>query len=105
VVSAVLLLFPPFGSEVAALTVAVLLKVVAAVAFEVILTTKVKKLSLPDGRLGFVQLTVPLLPAEGVLHVQPPGEENETKVMPDGKGSLKVTVLALFGPALKTSMV
>ena len=76
VVSAVLLLFPSFGSEVAALTVAVLSKVVAAVAFELILTTKVKTLSLPLGRLGFVQVMVPLLPAPGSVHVQPPGAES-----------------------------
>jgi hypothetical protein len=89
---------------VAVLTVAVLAKVVAGVAFESILTTRVKKWSLPEGRFGFEQLTVPPEPAPGVLQVQPAGEESETKVIPAGKGSLKVTVLALLGPLLKTPM-
>jgi hypothetical protein len=107
VVSAVLLLFPLFGSEVALLTVAVLSKVVAAVASGLIFTTRLKTSSLPEGTLGFVQVTVKLLVLFGVWHVQAGGPEIEieTKLMPAGIGSLKLTELALLGPALVTSIV
>jgi hypothetical protein len=104
-VSAVLLLFPVFGSEVALLTVAVLSKVVVAVALGLIFTTRLKTSSLPEGTLGFVQVTVPLLPPPGLLQFQAAGAEIETKVMPAGIGSLKLTELALLGPALVTSIV
>ena len=69
-----------------------------------IATVRVKT-ALPTARLGFEQVTVPLVPTAGVVHDQPPGEESDTNVVPAGSGSERLTLAALLGPALVTVMV
>jgi hypothetical protein len=86
-------------------TFAVLTKTVPDGVSDGMLTTSVKKSSPPTAKLEFEQLTVPLVPTEGVLQLQPAGAEKDTKVIPAGKMSLKVAGLAGSGPKLFTSMV
>jgi hypothetical protein len=63
------------------------------------------KTALPNARLGFVQVTLPLAPAAGVVQVQPAGAESETNVVPAGSVSLIVTDCASLGPAFATVIV
>ena len=78
---------------------------VPCVAPGTIWTTKVKTALFVNGRLAFVQLTVPFVPTVGVVHIQPPGEDIETKVTCGGRGSVNVALVAALGPPLLTVMV
>ena len=94
---AVALLFSAFGSFSVELTVAVLSMKTPLSASEETLTTRVKTLSLLAARLGFVQVTVPFVPGEGVVHVQLSGLVSETKVVFAGSASVNVTFSILPG--------
>jgi hypothetical protein len=90
-------LLPGVGSDVAAVTVAVLLRVVppfGAVTVTVMFGADAT-LSVPR-----VQVTVP----EAWLHVHPEPAAL-TKETPAGRGSVTVSELAVLGPALVTASV
>jgi hypothetical protein len=63
-------------------------------------TTSVKPETVTPARLALLAVTVPLPPAAGVVTVQPAGAANETKVVPVGRTSVRVTCEAASGPAL-----
>jgi len=67
--------------------------------------TSVKTWPAVTARLGFVQLTVPVAPGDGVEHDQPAGDDSETKVIVPGSGSFSAALEAASGPALVTVMV
>lgn len=104
VVVAVALSKPGDGSVVAEVTVAVFEIIVAAATPDPTATTSVKT-ELPNPAEAFEQLTVPPEPTAGVVQVQPPGELNDTNVVPAGNVSLMFAVAALLGPAFVTVMV
>src|SRR4051812_32792349 len=99
VVVAVPLPLAPFGSEVVDVAVAVLVMTVPFATPAPTATVSVKT-ALPVPMLGFEQETVPVPPTAGVVHDQPPGLDSDTKVVPAGSVSERLTVLALLGPAL-----
>jgi hypothetical protein len=67
-------------------------------------TVKVKTaLLMPSDE--FEQDTVPTAPTAGVMHDQPAGDDNDTKVVPAGSVSDNETEAALLGPALVTVIV
>src|SRR5207302_6284711 len=51
-------------------------------------TTREKLAVAPFARVGVVQMTTPLPPTAGVMHVQPAGTDIETKVAPAGIGAM-----------------
>jgi hypothetical protein len=61
--------------------------------------------ALPTAIEAFVQLTVPPAPIAGVVQLQPPGDENDTNVVPAGSVSDIDAFAALLGPALATVIV
>ena len=63
------------------------------------------KTALPNPRVAIEQDTVPPIPTDGVVQLQPPGDERDTKVVPAGNVSESETDAALLGPALFTVMV
>jgi len=67
-------------------------------------TTSVNTL-LPGANEGLVQLTVPVPPTAGVVHVHPAGVASETNVVPAGRVSVRVAAAALLGPALVAVIV
>lgn len=99
------MLLAELGSVVEELTVAVSLMAVPAAVPAV--TFKITgKLTDPDAKLGSVQLIVPVLPAAGRVQDQPAGMGvNDTKVVLAGVASVKVTPVAVLGPALVTTWV
>lgn len=104
VVVATPLLSAGLGSLVADAAVAVLLITLPAVTAASTCTTSVNA-ALPMANVAFVQETVPLLPSAGVVQLQPPGAASETNVVPLGKVSVKVAVVAALGPALLAVIV
>src|SRR5688500_18064376 len=68
-------------------------------------TTIVKTADAPSTRDGFVQVKVPVPPAEMELHVHPAGEVNETRVVPAGIASVNVSDVASLGAVLFTVIV
>lgn len=104
VVVAVALSLPGFGSVVADDTVAVLLITVPTVTPAPTCTTRLKT-ALPDANEAFEQETVPPAPTAGVVQLQPPGNESDTKVVPADRVSDSATVAALLGPMLLTVML
>lgn len=103
VVLAVAVLFAGVGSFGVALIVAVLL--MEGTEAPVVATTSVKTSLAAAATDGFVQLTVPLAPTAGVLHVHPTAAANETNVVLAGSGSLRVAEVPGPGPALETVIV
>ena len=87
------------------LTVAVLEMVVPSAVAAVTWTTRVKLAVAPLAKDDVVQLTVPVVPAGGVVQDQPAGGATDWKVVCDGSGSLMVTATAALGPALPTLML
>lgn len=67
-------------------------------------TTRVKT-AFPGGNDAIELDTVPPDPGAGVIEVHPPGGVKDTKVVPAGNVSDKVTDAALLGPALFTVIV
>lgn len=61
--------------------------------------------ALPAGNDAIEQEIVPPAPIMGVVHDQPPGDASDTKVVPAGKISDRLTPAALLGPALDAVMV
>ena len=105
VVVVVALSLAAFGSLVAAETVAVLLMTVPAATLAPTWTMSVKVWVAPAARLAIVQVTVPLPPTAGVVQLKPAGAVSETKVVPAGRVSVRLTLWAALGPALATVMV
>lgn len=97
--AAVTLLFAVFGSLTAELTLAVSLIAVPAAVPAVTVTTYVMVAGVLAARLGFVQVSV------AGVQVHPAGPVRETKVVFAGAVSVKVTLLAVLGPALFTTCV
>jgi hypothetical protein len=85
--------------------VAVLVMIVPFVAAGLTVTTKVNEALAPEATLGFVQLTVPVPPTDGVEHAQPGAGMKETNVVFVGTTSLRLTVLAAGDPVLRTVIV
>jgi hypothetical protein len=54
----------------------------------------------PTPRLAIVQVMVPVPPTDGVVQLQPTGEESETNVVFAGTDSVKLTVVVVEGPLL-----
>ena len=96
--------FPGLGSLVDEDAVAVFESTVPAATLGSTATVSVKT-ALPTPRLAVEQDTVPTEPTAGVVHDQPPGDANDTKVVPVGKVSESETEAALLGPALLTVIV
>lgn len=65
-------------------------------------TTTMMSAEAPDARLGFVQVTLPVAPAAGVVQAQPAGTEIEAKVVFVGTASRKLTAEAAAGPLFVT---
>lgn len=98
----VVVLFARLGSEVVEETVEVAVMVVAAMVGATFTTTMMFAES-PEARLaGPVQVTLPVAPTAGVVHVKPAGVEMEAKVVLVGTASTKVTPTAAAGPLLVT---
>src|SRR5436190_23953833 len=102
VVVAVAELFAVLGSNVDALTEAVLLIVPPAVP---VFTTRVNTPEAAGATDGFVQLTVPPAPTAGVVHDHPPGDARETKVVPAGRVSASAMLVAKSPPPFVAVMV
>ena len=68
------------------------------------LTVNVKT-ALPIPRVVIEQDTVPAIPTDGVVQLQPPGDESDPNVVPAGNVSVSETDAALLGPALFTVIV
>lgn len=102
VVLAVAELLPGVASAVAEpmLTVAVTLPANAGA----IVTISVKFALPPAGYDARLQLTVPVPPTAGVVHVQPPGAASEAKVVFAGTAMLNAALAALLGPLLVVLM-
>ena len=103
VVAAVALLLPGVGSLVADETVAVLLIKVPAATPASTCTTKVNA-ALPIASEATEHETVPAAPTAGVVQIQPAGDASDTKVVPAGRVSARVTDAALLGPMLLTAI-
>src|SRR5882757_10885686 len=54
----------------------------------------------PAGRFGFVQVTAPVPPTAGVVHVHPAGARTDRKVVLAGVVSVKLNEVAGAGPLL-----
>jgi len=93
-----------FGSLVVLETDAVLLIIVPSTTLALTFTTSVKVAVAPAARLAMLQLTVPVPPTIGVLHVNvsPVFWVNERNVVLAGTVSLSATLAASFGPGLVT---
>lgn len=68
-------------------------------------TTTMMSADAPEARLGSVQVTLPVAPTAGVVHVQPTGAETEANVVLVGTASRKLTVEAAAGPLFVTVCV
>lgn len=95
--AAVALLFAVFGSAVAELTLTVSLIGVPAAVPAVTVTLKVI-VAVPGAKLGSVQVSA----ASGV-QFHPAGPASETAVVCAGSISVRVTAVAVLGPALVTT--
>jgi hypothetical protein len=93
VVVAVARLFAKTGSS-AEVTPAVFVMTVPFAVAALTFTTSVKDTLPLAGSVAMVQLTVPVPPTEGVVHVHPAGEESETNVVLAGMVSESATVVA-----------
>ena len=104
VVVSVSLSLPGLGSGVVDDAVAVFDSTVPAATDGATATTKVKSAG-PGANDVFVHDTVPPAPSAGVVQLHPPGDDNDTKVVPAGNVSLKDAAAALLGPAFVTVIV
>ena len=95
------------GSLVVLETDAVLLIVVPSGTLELTFTTSVKVAVAPAARLAMLQLTAPVPPTIGVVHVNvgPEFWVNERNVVLAGIVSLSPTLTASLGPGLETVIV
>src|SRR5712671_4075836 len=101
VVVALALSLPGFPSGVEEVTVAVLLRTVAAGTVGATLTVRVK-VPLPTEKDGLEHETVPGSPGAGVVHAQPDTSGIETKLSPAGSVSLHDAFAAASGPLFVT---
>lgn len=93
------------GSDVDELTEAISLIAVPAAVPAVTLSATVN-VPEPAAKLGLVQLMVPALPTDGVLHDHPAGSvPMEKNVVFAGVVSVKLAAVAMLGPALVTTRV
>jgi hypothetical protein len=104
VVVAVAELFPGTGSLVEEETVAVFDSTVPPATPAPTLTTSVKA-ELPVPSVPIEQETVPPAPTTGVVQLHPPGADSETKAVPTGSVSERLTLVAALGPAFATLIV
>jgi hypothetical protein len=104
VVVAVPLLLEGLESGVVAEIIAVLVIVEASGSVGLTSTVSVNT-AVPGVNEGMDEDTVPPAPTIGLVLFQPPGEVNETKVVPAGKVLEIETEAALLGPELVTEMV
>ena len=103
--AAVAVLLAELGSVVVELTVAVSLIAVPA-AVPAATPTITGKLAVPVAKLGLVQVMLPVPPAVGSMQDHPPGiGVNDTNVVFGGVVSVKLTPVAVLGPALRTTWV
>jgi hypothetical protein len=95
------------GSLVLLVTLAVLLMVELLASLERAWTTRVKVALAPEAKLAMLPLTVPVPPGDGLLKVKPEPLvwDSETKVVPLGMASVRLTFWASEGPALVRVMV
>lgn len=100
-VLAVAELLPEFGSLDMPLTIAV--SVIVEPGAALTLTTRVTTTEPPDASAPSEQLTVPVPPTGGVLQL--PGLVSDTKVVPAGTTSVKVTPASASGPLFETTIV
>src|SRR5271157_2994621 len=96
---AVALLFAWFGSLIAELTVTLSLIAVPGAAAPATVTTKV----MVAGVLGARDVSVHVSVTR--LHVQPAGPVSDDAVVNAGRASVRVTLVAVLGPALLTTCV
>src|SRR5438874_2303333 len=97
--------FDGFGSAVPDDADAVLVITLDALVLEFTFTTMVKVAVSPDASVEAVQVTVPVLPADGVVHVQPDGADTDWKVVLAGTVSLSLGLAAASGPLFFTATV
>jgi hypothetical protein len=103
----VALLLAGFGSVVEVLTAAVL-EIVVPLARLLGVCRTIENVALaPLTNVVVVQLTVPVAPTAGVVHVKgdPAFCVSETKVVPAGRGSTIETLCASLGPLFVTTIV
>jgi hypothetical protein len=95
------------GSLVLLVTLAVLLMLELLASLESAWTTRVKVALEPAVKLAILPLTVPVPPGDGLLKakVGPPVWDSETKVVPVGTASVRLTFWASEGPVLVRVMV
>src|ERR1051325_11705977 len=89
----------PSSESFPAATVAVLTTCGPAVTSGSTFTTSVNT-TLPGANEATEHVTASLVPTGGVVHVQPPGDDSETKVVSGGSGSVTVTDVASVLPVL-----
>src|SRR6185503_13275095 len=99
----VLALSLPSGSPASEVTVAVF--AIGAVAVGATFTVSVNVNVAPAATVGAVQVTVPFVPAGGVVQLKLPGASISAKVVFAGRMSVNVTLVASLGPALDTTIV
>jgi hypothetical protein len=95
-----------FGAKLSVLLVAMLplmLSTVPGVVPQPIRSVSVKLAEPPDAKFGFVQLTVPVPPVAGVVHVQPLAADSAWNVVLAGTGNDATASGAASGPLLTTS--
>jgi hypothetical protein len=103
--AAVAVLLAVLGSVVVELTVAVSLIAVPA-GVPALTFTITGKLAVPVAKLGSVQVMLPALPTVGSTQDHPPGiGVSDTNVVFAGVVSVKLTPVAVLGPALVTTWV
>jgi hypothetical protein len=93
------------GSAVREPMVAALATTAPAGVAELTVTTRVKLPVAALAKLGWVAVTVPVPPGDGVAAVQPAGAVNDTNAVLAGRTSVKVTSTAASGPSLVTVRV
>lgn len=98
-------LFVVTGSVEVVAAVAVLVIIVPAAVPAVTRTTSVKEAAVPAARFAVDAVTVPPLPAAGVVVVHPVGATNDTNVVFAGIVSVSETVAAAAFPLFATPIV
>src|SRR5579872_501104 len=95
------------GSDVVAVTLAVLLMVELLASLELAFTTTVKVALAPAAKLPMLPLRVPVPPTGGLAKVKvgPVFCASDTKVVPAGTASVRLTDWASDGPPLVSVMV
>jgi hypothetical protein len=97
--------FGVVGSAVSLLTVAELAMTAPLGVPASTLTAMIKVAGVPTARLEFVQMMLPTPPTGGVVQFQPPGDGMDWKVVLTGMLSVSVTLVAMLGPLLLTTIV